>query len=289
MSVPTEQMLSQIESIVPKDEQKSKKKLTVNIHYLYEDIDMYPLVSMGALQIMAAREIYIEVLAPVDNIISNSLQKILSQELERNQSLERMVSVSINLGLSHWVSTTITIKEDKTIDVEYCDPLGTHMVPEEIRDQILTVYPTADIKSQQRLVQHDSTSCGPLTVHNQLLSLAGIPATREDVKDTSLYRLRDTRSFETYDLATGFYERQLHNRRSVASLSQQLSYLENPSVKGLSLREVERITRTMEALNQLGSSGTAKKIRKAIRDFPQDKNFKNYLQKNKIGYYKRLP
>lgn len=166
----------------------------VNPNYWYEVYDVTPILDT-CLMAKDFKDIQVNAMAAVDNMMGNSLADRLNSERE-NYKGARITLMPCNLGNNHWVGLLLEFNnENQCIRAEYLDSQSGD-VPRVFVEQLKTFYPGCDfvIPADNILRQSDGVSCGPYSIENLLLRVTRTPATpdmldRESIRAKQLHIL----------------------------------------------------------------------------------------------------
>lgn len=228
----------------------SSQLLEINSAYWYEDQDMLEILQKGIERLGINTE-SVQVLPPTDTVFANTLRTQLQFIDPRYRGF---ILIPQNLGGYHWVGIAMQIT-DTEITAEYTDPLGQTdplaqmTIPSVVTHTLLVRFPTIQIQPTERLIQQDGSSCGPLVIEN-LLQMAK----RENPVKTEVSDSRSIRQKHIEWLGGAshtLYERQRQNKNTVATLAEQLGYMNRLSQNQFSPKEYQRILDIVSILKAL--------------------------------------
>lgn len=238
----------------------------INIDYQYEDNDIQAILSSRLRQLIEIspqyREKPIHVLAAVDDIMENQLEQRLKQEKNENQG-KRIILIPCNLRNSHWVGIIIEISADeKILRAEYTDSLS-ESVSEKLQKQFIATYPNDELVAIESLKQDDSSSCGAYVVENFLLSIQKAEALGIDIKQIRFLHLECLKQYNP-EFYQAFYIRQRDNKPTIASIQEQLGYVEKSKEIWFSKSELFHILKIKEILGKFSDSAIKKSLLEAF-------------------------
>jgi len=259
-------MDGQAASIKESSSSHQQTELVVNSEYWYEERDIQQLLEYRIGEFQSSLEKTIFIAPCLDNAVHYGLKTYLEDEAKEHAlQRQRHLLIPYNIGFCHWVGLYLHLKGQR-ISVTYMDPLTAAplsfteqniwelSVPNRIKEEILAVYPNAEIRQKMYYTQPQEktkTSCGVLAVENLVAVCYQSPqqnvTTLEQIKTFRLEHIQLMQSHGKVD----YYQRQKNNKPTVVPAFVQEHYFQAASNWHLTKAEWQQVEKIQNNIQKL--------------------------------------